>query len=544
MEILNLSLPATNRFATDYTAQAEELMQFFHYRYNSSSDFKVRLSELKDRSFKRNELSDCIGKFMDRFPGSSAVQKSLERLKQDNSTVIIGGQQAGILTGPLYTIHKIISIISLSKQKEKELGVPVIPVFWIAGEDHDYQEVNHVFIENNNKMEKVIYPEKILEKRMISAINLDREKCKVWVEGIIESFGETQYTKGLLEILNETINQSESFVDFFAGIMMHLFKDTGLLLVDSGDPNLRMLERDIFAKQIESYGEITKRVKDQQNQLGLAGFPNTIEIRENAANLFYYDEKHKERILLEYNQEKNVFTGKECFHEFTMKELLAVAEKYPERLSNNVVTRPITQECLFPTLAFIAGPGEIAYWAELKTAFECFGMKMPPIVPRLNITFLERSIESDLKELDLDLQKVLSSGIEEEKENYLEHIKNESIEEQFRKTKEQLQNNYKFIKDLTEMEAHSMLPMLKKNEELLIKQMDFMEKRIQMAIQQKHEVITKKYEKVGNSLRPAGSPQERVWNGFYYINKYGLGFLHDLLENPFKFDGTHKVIKI
>ncbi|MBT2687928.1 bacillithiol biosynthesis cysteine-adding enzyme BshC [Bacillus sp. ISL-47] len=544
MEILNLSLPATNRFATDYTAQTEELMQFFHYRFNSSSDYKARLGELKDRSFMRNELSEYIGKFMDRFPASAAVHESLAKLKQENSAVIIGGQQAGILTGPLYTIHKIISIISLAEQKEKELGVPVVPVFWIAGEDHDYQEVNHVYVEKTNKMEKVIYPEKVFEKSMVSNICLDRNKCKSWVEAIIESFGETQYTKSLLKTLRDTINQSESFVDFFAGIIMHLFKDTGLLLVDSGDRDLRMLERDILTKQIESFGEITKRVKDQQDQLKRSGFPNTIEIGENAANLFYYDEKHKERILLEYNQEKKVFYGKECFHEFTMDQLMEIAEKYPERLSNNVVTRPITQEWLFPTLAFIAGPGEIAYWAELKKAFECFGMKMPPIMPRLNMTILERSVESDMKELNLDLQEVLTSGTEAKKKDYLELIKNESIEEQFRLTKEQLKQNYILIEELTGKEANALLPMLKKNEELLLKQMDFMESKIQQTIQKKHDVIISKYEKVENALRPGGSPQERVWNGLYYINKYGTSFVNDLLECPFIFDGTHKVIKI
>lgn len=544
MEILNLSLPATNRFATNYMAQTEEMQQFFHYRYNLSSDYKARLGELKDRSFMRNELSECIGKFMGRFPSSAKVHESLEKLKHDNSAVIIGGQQAGILTGPLYTIHKIISIISLAQQKEEELNIPVVPVFWIAGEDHDYQEVNHIFVENANRMEKVIYPEKVLEKKMVSNICLDREKCKAWVEDIIESFGETEYTKELLKKLKDSINHSESFVDFFAGIIMHLFKDSGLLLIDSVDPNLRMLEREILSKQIESFREITKAVKDQQNQLGLFDFPNAIEISENAANLFYYDEKHKERILLEYNVEKKVFTGKECFLEFTNEELLKIAEKHPERLSNNVVTRPITQEWLFPTLAFIAGPGEIAYWAELKKAFEWLGMKMPPIMPRLNITLLERSVESDIKELGLDLQEVLSTGIATKKEDYLDRIKNENIEEQFRKTKEQLRKNYVLIEELTKKEDLALIPMLKKNRELLVKQMDFMESKIQKTIQQKHEVIISKYEKVENALRPGGAPQERIWNGLYYINKYGLNFVNDLLKCHFVFDGTHKVIKI
>ncbi|MCM3089484.1 MULTISPECIES: bacillithiol biosynthesis cysteine-adding enzyme BshC [unclassified Cytobacillus] len=544
MEILNLSLPATNRFATDYIAQTDEIMQFFHYRYNSDSDYKARLAELRGRSFMRNELSLYIAEFMDRLPSSPAVHDSLNKLKQENSAVIIGGQQAGILTGPLYTIHKIISIIHLAKQQESELGIPVVPVFWIAGEDHDYQEVNHIFIEKNHKMEKVTYPEKVLEKKMVSNIPLNRETCRAWVEGIIEALGETEHTKNLILILEEIIMQSQTYVEFFAGIIMHLFKETGLLLVDSGDLKLRKLESSIFAKQIKGVQEITNRVKSQQHSLKNAGFPNTIDISENAANLFYYDEKHKERILLEFNPEKKVFTGKESFHEFTMNELLEIAENHPERLSNNVVTRPLTQECLFPVLAFIAGPGEIAYWAELKMAFEWFGMKMPPIMPRLNITFLERFTESDLDDLELDLQAVLVSGTEAVKDVYLKSIKNENVEGQFQKTKDQLKQNYEFIEELTLKEVSALLPMLKKNEELLLKQIDFMENKIQKSIQQKYEVVIKKYERADNSLRPGGIPQERVWNILYYLNKYGIDFLEELLHLPFDFDGTHKVIKI
>ena len=108
---------------------------------------------------------------------------------------------------------------------------------------------------------------------------------------------------------------------------------------------------------------------------------------------------------------------------FSKSQLLQIANEFPQKLSNNVVTRPITQELLFPTLAFIAGPGEIAYWAELKKAFESFSVKMPPIVPRLNITLLDRSVETDIKELGLSLDEVLIYGTEKKQEDYLSSVK-------------------------------------------------------------------------------------------------------------------------
>ena len=120
MEMLNLSLPATNRFATGYLAGAPEIQNFFHYQYQNKSDYEERLLELKNRTFMRKELALCIEEYMKPFPTSEVVKDSLTKLaNDDNSVVVIGGQQAGILTGPLYSIHKVISIIKLAQQKEQ-----------------------------------------------------------------------------------------------------------------------------------------------------------------------------------------------------------------------------------------------------------------------------------------------------------------------------------------------------------------------------------------------------------------------------------------
>lgn len=189
MEILNLSLSATNRFASNYLEQSPDILPFFHYRFNDLAEDQKRLDELSNRHFPREKVADHIEKFMERFPSSEAVNKSITKLKQLNSVVVIGGQQAGILTGPLYSIHKIISIIKLAEEKERQLGVPVIPVFWIAGEDHDYDEVNHVFIPIEQRVDKWSYPEKVRQKKMVSDIHLNKEVCLTWVNNLIENLG-------------------------------------------------------------------------------------------------------------------------------------------------------------------------------------------------------------------------------------------------------------------------------------------------------------------------------------------------------------------
>jgi bacillithiol biosynthesis cysteine-adding enzyme BshC len=544
MEMLNLSLPANNRFATDYLAQTPDIQQFFHYRYQEASDYIERVEELKKRSFLRQEVAEHIELFMDRFPSSPQVNHSIEKLKNEDSVVVIGGQQAGVLTGPLYTIHKVISIIVLANQKEKELGIPVVPVFWIAGEDHDYMEVNHVFAEVDKRIKKVTYPEVVFEKKMVSDIRIDKVKCFTWVEKIIETFGETDHTKELLSFAHKAIEQSETFVDFFAFIIMEMFKEFGLLIIDSGNKKLRSLESSFFIRQITDNKKMTEVVFNQQQKLKQFGFSQAIEINENAANIFYYDEVTQSRILLEFQPENNLFVGKNGSIQFSFDTLIEIASGQPERLSNNVVTRPLMQEWLFPTLAFIAGPGEIAYWSELKQVFEHFQIKMPPIVPRLNITLLERSVETDIHELGWDLNEVIRDGITKLRALFIDSVKDPDLAQHFLYLKMELTKQYHSILAKSEPIDKGLLPLIKKNEAILLKQIQFIETKIEESIEKKHEVILQKMDRVGNSLRPSGSPQERVLNPFYFFNKYGFGLVGQLTKLDYQFDGNHKVIKI
>jgi bacillithiol biosynthesis cysteine-adding enzyme BshC len=279
-----------------------------------------------------------------------------------------------------------------------------------------------------------------------------------------------------------------------------------------------------------------------QKELAFAGFGKNIEIDPFAANLFYYDEESKSRLLLEYNQESEVFIAKNSGATFTLNQLLNMANSQPENLSNNVITRPLTQEWLFPTLAFIAGPGEIAYWAELKKVFELFEMKMPPLVPRLNITLYERNIATDLMELGLELEDVMKKGVSQAKQAFLNSLKDQELSQFFLEFKKDVAERYRYISEKSAEINKGMIPLVQKNEANVLNQIDFMEAKLELAVEQKHDIILAKYDRVENSIRPKGQPQERILNPFYFLNKYGLDVIRRLAEQPYEFDGNHKVI--
>lgn len=542
MELENAAVPATNRFASLYIENMESVKDFFQYNIKEETVFRQRYDDLMKRQFNREGIAECIDHYMKKFPTSAAVKRSLEYFRDRRSVAVIGGQQAGLLTGPLYTIHKIISIIKLAEQQERDLGQPVIPIFWIAGEDHDYLEINHIFAPGKENFKKKNYNEAFAGKMMASHMKFDKEKMQAWTRQIFSYFGDRSHTKDMLAVIDEAISNTRTFTEFFSYLIMYFFKDYGLLLIDSADPMLRQLEKPFFSSLINNRQMITDSVLNQQEKKQGMGFSKAIEIDGYAANLFYYHEN--ERDLLEFDPEEKVFVSKTNELRFTDGELFELLELYPERFSNNVVTRPLMQEWLFPTLAFIAGPGEIAYWGELLPAFQAMGSQMPPIVPRLNITLLDKTTDRNLDELNLSVAKVLEKGTADDRNRFMSSIKDDGFESLIQGTKEVLAGQYKkIIARINEIDRGH-VQLAETNLAMQIRQLEFLQRKVEDSMTKKHSAVLEKYHRVEQMLKPDGQPQERIWNIFYYLNEYGKNFIDELLNLPYEFDGRHKIIRI
>ena len=540
MELTDLALPSLNPFASDYLEGVLETESYFDYDIHSKDTFEKRYEELMSRSFKREDTADYIDNYMSRFPESEAVKKNIEALRQPDTAVVIGGQQAGILTGPLYTIHKVISVIKLAEEQEQKLGRKIIPVFWIAGEDHDLAEINHIYTMKQGKPAKNSYPLYHPFKTMATDIVLDAGTAESWIQEIFETFGETEFTNRLVADLSAEAGRSDSLVDFFARLIHGWFEKYGLLLLDAGDPELRRIESDYFRQFISCSDKIAESVLAQQTIMGAAGYKRMIEMEPASANLFYYTLKNKERVLLEH--EGSMYKGKNGEVALTKDELLETAASAPQQLSNNVVTRPLMQEHLFPVLAFISGPGEIAYWAELKKAFELFSIKMPPIVPRLNITLVEPGIMTDMQELGLDFGTVLKEGTEMAEQAFIDDVKDEEVEKIFLQLKENLSVNHQLLSQKAAKADKGLEPLLEKNRYFLESQLDFMYGKIIQSTKERNGTVLAKYRRTALSLFPLQSPQERIWNICYYLNKYGPDLIDGLMEMDYPFNNRHKLV--
>ena len=224
---------------------------------------------------------------------------------------------------------------------------------------------------------------------------------------------------------------------------------------------------------------------------------------------------------------------------FTQDEMLKIANEEPWLLSNNVATRPIMQDLVFPVLAFVGGPGEIAYWALLKEAFHHFDIRMPIIVPRVSMTLVSKRAKQAMESTSLTLEDVFSGKVEEDRAKFIDSLQDERFERLLAETEMQLKEKYD---ELAEGSSTAMRQLLEKNLKFHEKQLDYLKKKAEEELLIQHEKALRKYSILENELLPEGSLQERYYTPYLFMNEYGPDLVQDLLRQPIKMDGTHQII--
>ncbi|MBL3731092.1 bacillithiol biosynthesis cysteine-adding enzyme BshC [Lysinibacillus sp. HST-98] len=536
MKLESIQVPIKNHVLADYWSPNTAIHQFFEYEYNDQA-FEKRAEHLARNSRDQKELTTIIRQFMEPLGLSKKANEHLEQLEQ-GAMVIVGGQQAGILTGPLYSVHKAISVIALAKEQSTKLQQPVIPVFWIAGEDHDLEEINHTYTVYGELLKKRAYGERSRRKTMASATALNKESMTQLINTIIRDIGETEYTETLIKQLVDALNNSETFTDFFACLMNQLFKEEGLLLIDAANFQFRQFEHKYFAQIIQSNEEIARVVTEKEQELERAGYGKPILATYEAANLFYVEDG--ERHLLE--RKNDLFVNLAANLKFTQEELLEVAHNHPERLSNNVVTRPLMQEMTLPVLAFVGGPGELAYWATLKNAFSVLDLQMPIFAPRLHITIITRHVEQLLREHQLTVTDVWEGKALQLKERFIADVQDSEAKRQIQAMQQLLVEKYEELASYLENQHLQLDKILEKNQENHAKQFDYLQQKIEQTVLGKHETTIRKFMTLQNELYPNDGFQERSLNPYQYFNEFGPMLITEMLKQNYSIGKHHYLL--
>jgi bacillithiol biosynthesis cysteine-adding enzyme BshC len=486
----------------------------------------------------RDELVKVLERFNRGVGNSSEAMENIKALADKETLAVVGGQQAGLFSGPLLALYKAITLIAEARNAERLLGRRVVPVFWIAGEDHDIDEVNHTYLLTDElKVQRVRLNAEPEKRSSVSRWHVPQEAWEDAISQLDAALMNTEFKPDLLAILRSVCESSATLSDQFARLMARWFGRYGLILVDSDDPGLRRLESAMFRQLADRNRELSGTLLAAKDKLESSGYSAQVEILPEQAHLFVHHDG--ERIPLHVHGER--YMDRKGRVDFSAESLLALAESEPEKLSNNVMTRPLMQDYLFPVLSTVLGPSEIAYWGLLREAFQLFGLQMPILVPRFEFTLLEGTVQKQMDKFGLGFEDVIFR-LESKKEDWLKAQGSLKVEELFAETKKKFSDLYAPVVEQVAVINPGLRKLGETNMQKMLDQISFLEAKASDAFRSQHDAALRHWERIRLSVLPNGRPQERVFNVCHYWNKYGERWLDALAELPLERDGMHRIV--
>lgn len=531
------ALALTRDYHTDFAAVASL------YAWNPWEEASERrrsewLDQAKQPSADREQLVHTLLAYNRVIGNSDRATAHIEALRDPRTRVVIGGQQAGLFGGQLLVLYKALTIIVEARQASDRLGRPVVPVFWIAGEDHDLDEVNHTYVLTEALVaQKVKLNAEADKKTSVSKWSIDPEAWEEALGQLDQALMNTEFKPELMERLRTICAESDTLTDQFARIMAWLFGEYGLVLLDSDDPGIRRLESELFVQIVQRQEQLETALASAKSEIERAGYTAQADIRSGQAHLFVFHED--ERLLLA--REGGRFTDRKGTVSYTASELEELASVTPELLSNNVVTRPLMQEYLFPVLSVVLGPSEIAYWGLLRRAFELFGMQMPPLVPRYAFTLLEGTVQKQMGKFGLSVNDVVYH-LNDRQEQWLSAQGALQLDALFEEAKAKFAELYDPVIETVSGINPGLRKLGETNRAKIVEQIAFLESKSKDAFRTQHESSLRHWERIRMSVLPGGKPQERLYSGFQFWAKYGGGWLRELVDMPLTRDGEHRIV--
>lgn len=492
-------------FICDYLDENPELKGFYH-RFPKLENFKAQLEEKQGTITpqSRNVLVESLEQQYKNVRASEATIENISLLNSETTFTITTGHQLNLFTGPLYFLYKIISTINLSKElKAAYPKYNFVPVYWMASEDHDFEEINYF----NFKGKKIQW-----NSEQTGAVgHFNTEGLEAVYNVIASEFGPGKHAEQLKTWFKEAYLNHDNLADATRYLANALFSDQGLVIIDADDKALKRLFIPQMKKELldqtafKEVAETNKKLED----LNL-----TIQVNPREINLFYIKDGLRERIV----EQDGEFSVLESDFKWTQPELLQHLEAYPERFSPNVIMRPLYQEVILPNLCYIGGGGEMIYWLQLKANFEAQNVTFPILLLRNSALIksekqaekLER-LQISNRDLFLDRHSFINKKVR----------KISNIDIDFSEQVKHLEEQFKALYDLAKQTDQSFVGAVKSQEVKQIKGLQHLEKRLLKAQKRKLADQIERCTALQEALFPGQSLQERNTNFSELYLEYG-----------------------
>jgi bacillithiol synthase len=518
-------IPRTSRLFTDFLYDYEKVSQFYTDFGRTVSPLAEHARQVGAREFDRDRVADALERINRKAGSAELTFKHIEMLRRKGSVAIVTGQQAGLFTGPLYTIHKALTVIKLAACL-REQGVEAVPVFWIASEDHDYEEVNHTrLIDPEGNVHTVRYePGNRPLEVPVGKIELD-EGINAALDEFIAQLPPSEFLQQIEQDLRGSYQTGTPFAEAFAKLMARIFKDYGVVLLDPGDEGLKQVAAPLYAKAIERSTEIASALVERSAALVKAGYHAQVNTAEDMVPLFIIDEGR--RVAL--TQRDGRFQVKGSSRSFEKDELAQLALRCPNCFSPNVTLRPVVQDYLLPTAAYIGGPAEIAYFAQLRAVYEALERPEPCVLPRASFTIVEGRHQKTMEKYDLRLNDFFE-GLHAAVTKVVETSLDRSTAAAFAETEKVFNEQLNRLEESLHKADPTLADSLKRSREKVLYQIEHLRTRFIHASARREETTFRQVERAYTTMMPNKNFQERELNTFYFLARYGQSLINELYD--------------
>ncbi|MBI5266888.1 MAG: bacillithiol biosynthesis cysteine-adding enzyme BshC [candidate division Zixibacteria bacterium] len=517
----------------DVLAEKPSAGAFFH-----AKDPAAVARAIDHATYPRRELVDILTRQNRQFHGDDSVFRSLTSLAVPGSMCVFSGQQAGLFTGPMLVVVKALALVKLARAYSLKLNRSVVPIFWIAGDDHDFDEIANTWVLNQqSELVEIKYgarPEQELPVGDIVLSNhaeLDRVK-----DLYTGQFGRTDFTEQLRKLVDRSYTPEDTFVSSFGKMLAGLTAGTGLVLFNPCDAEVKSLAVPFFEQVIDRQDELHKTLASSNKAIEEAGYHLQVTAKDHSAHLFRNINGRKP---VQFEAGSFSFDGVAI----PLPALKSAVRSHPERFSPDVMTRPLMQSYLFPVLCQLGGPAEIAYLAQGNALFDLFGIPAPIQRPRPSLTLIEKRIDQLMTEHGVTFND-LTGDIEQAVNRVLAGSFPKELEQRYA----DLTAEVKATWDRFAGESLQFDPSLGEFAKQTYGKVDFalkgFEGKLFSAHKKKSKDVRDRIYRVHRNLYPNRTLQERTLNIGCFVARHGFGVVSFMLEQMDVDQTAHQLIDL
>lgn len=525
-------VPHTSKLFLDYLDFSPSVQPFYPRSPRFLEWAKEESGRIQYQVDRRSQVAAVLDRQNRAWGASASTLENIERLSA-GACAVVTGQQVGLFGGPVFSIYKALSAVKLVAEARK-LGVEAVPIFWLATEDHDFDEVNQAKIPGaDGKLETLVSGAQTITDAPVGTISFGPEMAEV-VSRATELLGDSEVTR----LLPECYRPEENFGSAFAKLFAQLFADFGVVLLDGSDPELDQIAAPLYFAAIERAPEITQAVLDRDAKLRAAGYHQQVKVTSSSTLLFAM--RDGVRIAIHQTKSGDFLVGED---KVPRQQLLDLVSNSPHSFSPNVLLRPVVQDYLLPTLTYIGGAAEVAYFAQAAAVYQSLAARETPVLSRFSATLIEPKVKALLDKYNLTIPDILE-GPESLRETIGARRLPPNLQSSFEKAAAAVEHSMKAVREsLAELDK-TLIESAENAESKMLYQINNLRARAARAELRHSEVIQRHSELISNSLYPEKELQERSFAGIYFLAKHGKELMNGILDAMHPDCLDHQIIEL